>query len=267
MSPPTLSTKSIPAKADKVQGPFPRVLNFPQAGPAPHPNHLSYPHALSECSPVPPTLPESSPAHLSSPNFATASEPPGVFLPTPLSSRPLNRPPLTSPLSQALGSFSSSLSHTSNLSGAFFSSFSATPTSDTLGFLPSPPLRRLIPQLLSSSTFVTPFSWPRGRSSRIPGGKGRGLFTWRPQSSGAAAPSGQGGKRSPNGHSSQLEPNWEQTTIPVCLPLRLDPGHFQDFLFLPCPYFFLSTDYVPGAVLGAGHTAANKKQKSLAWRS
>lgn len=156
----------------------------------------------------------------------------------------------------------SSLSHTSNLPGAFFSSFSATPTSDTLRFLPSLPLRRLTPQLLPSSTLVTPFSWPRGRASNIPGGKGRGLLTWRPQSSGAAAPSGQGGKRSPNGHPSQLVPNWERTTIPVCLLPRLDPGHFQDSL--PGSYFFLSTDYVPGAVLGAGHTAANKKQKSLA---
>ena len=64
-------------------------------------------------------------------------------------------------------------------------------------------------------------------------GKRRGLLTWRPQSSGAAAPSGRGGKCTPTVLPSPLVPHWEWTSIAACpLLLRLDLGGFLDSCFL-----------------------------------
>lgn len=94
-----------------------------------------------------------------------------------------------------------------------FSPFSQQPPPQTRSarslhphFVPLP--HNFSPSLRSSRLFP---GWATAPPAHL-GGNGRGLFTWWPQNSGAAAPRGRGGKHSPNGFPPPLAPNWEPTT-------------------------------------------------------
>lgn len=103
----------------------------------------------------------------------------------------------------------------------------ADPTSDTFSSLPSPPLRPLTPQLFSQLCLLhRPSTRARGcPASRAPGGRA-GPPHLRPQSSGAAASSGRGGKRHLTG---SRVPNLDpQPLTPVC---GSDPNQGHSFTF------------------------------------
>lgn len=182
--------------------------------PGPPLNHPSGPDALSKCSPVTSTSPPGPSltphllTYLPSLNFALCPQ----FPPSPASS--------------------GSLPDSSNLAVAFFPSpLSASSTWDSLSSLPSPPFRP--PNSSPSPALFTPVPCPLDQPEHLLGKRRGLLLTWRPQSSGAAAPSGRGGKCNPTGLPSQLVPYWEWTTIAACqLLLRLDLGGFLDSCFL-----------------------------------
>lgn len=231
-----------------MQGPCLRVFNSPQA--------RRIPSTIPAIPMLCPNVPQDSPRLLAG---SLVFPPPA--LPSVLSSQLVPQPdpsavPSSPPLSQALSRLLLLLtaSHLQPRQGAFL--------------LPQLRHARMSPLTPSShnssrsAALLTSLPWPRGRASRAPGSEGAGPPHLRPQSSGAAGPSGRGGKRSPNGLPSQCLTRNRPPFL-----LRLDPGRLQDSHFLPLPYFFLNTYYVPGAVLRAVHVAVNKKQKSLAWRS
>ena len=162
-----------------------------------------------------PNVPQSRPSppglsltpHLSSLHqlCSTPSVVPHLHPPPPPSARPLSFP--SSPLVSPKHSASRLLLLTRLLQpphGFLSSPHSAAPKSDTHSSLPSPhfvPSPRSPPLALRSSP-SSPGPWDLPPAHLV--GKRMGLLTWRPQSSGAAAPSGRGGKRSPTGLPSQL---------------------------------------------------------------
>ena len=198
--------------------------------PGPALNHPSSPHALSKCPPVTSTSPPGPSltphllTRLPSLNFALYPQ----FPPLPNSSL-LQTPqlPLLSP------AFSQALSQPSlapHLPPPT-SPLSASSTWDSLSSLPSPPFRS--PNSSPSPALFTPVPCPLDQPEHLLGKRRGLLLTWRPQSSGAAAPSGRGGKCNPTGLPSQLVPYREWTTIAACqLLLRLDLGGFLDSCFL-----------------------------------
>lgn len=196
-SPPPQSTS---AKAGKVPGPFPGVLNLPPARPTPPLTLLAvqmFPFTSR-------TLPDSLPVQLSShPALRYAGS---SFPPTPLSARPLSFP--SSFPSTQQPAISSSSPESSIFPMAFFLPPFSRPHVGGSQLSPFSPILPPHPRLLPQPRALHPpplaawrrlqYIWGRG------GGKRRGLLTWRPQSSGAAAPGGRGGKRSPIGLPSRL---------------------------------------------------------------
>ena len=219
---------SVPATTGKVPGAFSGVPHFPQTRPSPQPSQQSprtvqmspsHVHLTSRA------IPDSSPAHPSS--FPQLCSMPSVSSPPQLLSPPDTSTPSPRPcfLASTQSTISGSSPASSNLA-----SFSIL----YMGLAQLSPFTPISsPQLLPQPCTLYSSPLP-SRPTRAPAGKRRGLLLpWRPQSSGAAAPSGRGGKCNPTGLPSQLVPYWEWTTIAACqLLLRLDLGGFLDSCFL-----------------------------------